>query len=84
MGETEGEPLATIGEIARQHGDISAVVPSREPGLFDTLIDELRSDVTDLVADRPYSAVLGALAVGFLGGLSIALSRRSRRYSRGW
>jgi len=84
MGETQGEALATIGEIARQHGDIDAVVRGREPRLFSALIDELRDDVVHLPSERPYTAVFGALAVGFFGGLSIALSRRDRRYSRGW
>jgi hypothetical protein len=84
MGDNQGETLATIGEIARQHGDIHAVVQGRVPSLFGALIDELRDDVAHLAAERPYSTVFAAVAVGFFGGLSIALSRRGRRYSRGW
>jgi len=80
MGEHEGEPLATIGEIARQHGDIQPIVSGRGPNL----VDELRDDVMQLASERPYSAIVGALAIGFFGGLSIALGRRGRRYSRGW
>jgi len=84
MGETQGEKLATIGEIARQHGDIRPVVERAPASLFEGLVEELREDIADLVNERPYSAIAAALAVGFLGGLSIALSRRSRAYSRGW
>ena len=84
MGETQGEALATIGEIARQHGDIDAAVRGRGQSLFDTWLDELRDDVAELVAERPYTATIAAVAIGFFGGLSIALSRRPRRYSRGW
>ena len=80
MGEHEGEPLASIGEIARQHGDIHEIVRGRAP----SLIDDLRDDVAHLVSARPYSATLAALTIGFFGGLSIALGRRGRRYSRGW
>jgi len=84
MGEREGEPLATIGEIARQHGDIHPIVSGHEQSLFGALLDELRDDVAHLAAERPYSATFAALAIGFFGGLSIALGRRGRRYSRGW
>ena len=84
MGEREGEPLATIGEIVRQHGDIQTVVRGREQDFFGGLFDELRNDMTKLAEERPYSVVLAALGVGFLGGLAIALSRRGRRYSPGW
>ena len=84
MGENQGEALATIGEIAQQHGDIRAVVRGSEPRLFDGFIDELRDHVAHLVAERPYSTTVAAVAIGFFGGLSIALSRRGRRHSRGW
>jgi hypothetical protein len=84
MGENPGEALATIGEIARQHGDIDAVAAISPPSLLDRLMDELRDDVAHLVSERPYAATAAALAVGFFGGLTIAHSRRGRRHFRGW
>ncbi|HEX4504906.1 MAG TPA: hypothetical protein VH722_04175 [Alphaproteobacteria bacterium] len=84
MGENQGEALATIGEIAQQHGDIHAAVRGSGHGLFNAFIDELRDDVAHFAAERPYSAVLAAVATGFFGGLSLALGRRGGHYSRGW
>ena len=70
MSEQQGEALATISEAARSRG------PS--------LATAIRAELIATVENRPYRSAAVALAVGFLAGLSIALSTNAPPISRGW
>ena len=84
MAEGQGEALATIGEIAQGHGDIRAAVSATRRGPLERLLRGWFDEVDDAVTWSPYSAAAVALAVGLLGGLALASSKRRRPYSRGW
>ena len=83
MGDTQGEALATIGEIAQGHGDIVAAVRVAKRSPLERLIAAWWEEVDDSIARHPYQATASALAVGFLGGLALALANR-QSHSRGW
>ena len=84
MAEGQGEGLATIGEIAQSHGDTRAIVRAVSRSPFERLLAGWRSDADDVVTEQPYIAIAVALAAGFLGGLTIAVSSKQRYRSRDW
>jgi hypothetical protein len=80
MAENQGEALATISEITQGHGDVPAMLGAASRSPLERLAAAWWAEVDDAVTWRPYSAAATALAVGFLGGLAIALSARNRRW----